>query len=420
MLSLRALGGCGEIGRNCLTLEWNDGLIMLDCGVKRDMQNGHIGEYPLLTKHLADRLQAVFLSHAYLDHSGALPFLYHLGYKGDIYASNETINVVDSFTKKWDHFVIEQQGELPFTAQDMGALRFHPVHFGINRPEKLNLTVTCGRTGRMLGSLWFLFEINNQRVLYCSDSVRNPYLLKCDPLPTADIAIYSCADAGRHIDNKESMQALVDIIEDTTDNDGKVLLPVPSKGRATALYQALTLHCSNIPIYIDKIILDNLKLLSHKTDWAKPFSYMEQNMNIHIVQTDADRKAACENSDGAIILANDGMLTAHSGYYYLQQLGQDDANTVVITGHAAVGTPAQLLFDEAFCSAKNLNLQRIKLPFKLHLDDDDVLALNEQVQAKKVLLVHTEKEFARDLLQRLRQNHIEAICPSVKDSWELA
>ena len=417
MLKFRSLGGCGEIGRNCFLLEWNDSTIMLDCGIKRSINNGTIGEYPFLDQHWINRIKAVFLSHAYLDHSGALPLLHHLGYNGNIYASTETINVIDSFTHKWVHFVKENQGTLPYTHNDLENLRFSPIQTGINRAD--DLTVTCGRTGRMLGSLWFLFEINNQRILYCSDSVRSPYLLKCDPLPTADIAIYCCGDAGRQIDNKESMRILLDIIEEITDADGKVLLPVPSKGRATAFYQALTMHCPDIPLYVDKIILDNVKLLSLKTEWVKPFSYMEQNMNIHVIQTDEERQAACNNPDGAIILANDGMLTAHSGAYYLSQLGQDPTNEVVITGHAAAGTPAQLLFDEDYCTKNNLDIQKANIPFKLHLDDDDVLALNEQVQAKKVILVHTEKDAAANLIKSLAHQGIEVICPSNCNSWEL-
>jgi len=418
MITLKVLGGCSEIGRNCFILEWNDGIIMLDCGVKREMHDNHIGEYPLLTRGIAERLQAVFLSHAFLDHSGALPLLYHLGYKGNIYTSDETINVVDSFTHKWSHFVDEQQGTLPFAQEDMAALRFHTVQPGVNRIQ--GLTVISGRAGRMLGSLWFLFEINNQRIFYCSDSVLNPYLLKRDPPPTADIAIYCCSDAGRHLINDAAIQDLLETIEDITDRDGKVLLPVPSRGRSAALYQVLTLQAPDIPLYVDKIILDNLKLLALKTDWAKPFSYIEQNTTIHVIRSDEDRQAACDSPDGAIILANDGMLTAHSGVYYLQHLGQDADNMVIFTGHAAVGTPAQLLFDETYCHDHNLNIQKMTIPFKLHLDDDDVITLNDQVQAKKVVLVHTEKKAASNLLKRLSQTGVEAICPALNESWELA
>ena len=88
---LSSLSGSGENGRNCHLIEYNDKIILLDCGVKREIIDGTVGFYPGLTKEIVNKISCVFLSHCHEDHVAALPLLYHLGYKGLVYATKETI-----------------------------------------------------------------------------------------------------------------------------------------------------------------------------------------------------------------------------------------------------------------------------------------------------------------------------------------
>ena len=49
MIKLYSLGGSGENGRNCYAIEWSEGAILLDCGVKREINENGVGDYPVLT-----------------------------------------------------------------------------------------------------------------------------------------------------------------------------------------------------------------------------------------------------------------------------------------------------------------------------------------------------------------------------------
>ena len=91
MIKLYSLGGSGENGRNCYAIEWSEGAILLDCGVKREITEYSVGDYPVLTQEFVSKLKFVLLSHAHEDHSAALPLIYSLGYKGKVYATKETI-----------------------------------------------------------------------------------------------------------------------------------------------------------------------------------------------------------------------------------------------------------------------------------------------------------------------------------------
>ena len=61
MIKLYSLGGSGENGRNCYAIEWSEGVILLDCGVKREINENGVGDYPVLTKELVSKLKFVEL-----------------------------------------------------------------------------------------------------------------------------------------------------------------------------------------------------------------------------------------------------------------------------------------------------------------------------------------------------------------------
>ena len=119
MIKLYSVGGSGENGRNCYAVEWSDGIILLDCGVKREINNGKVGDYPVLTKELVSKIKFILLSHAHEDHSAALPLIYNMGYRGKIYTSNPTANATPNFINKWRNFVKDNNGSVPFNDEDI-------------------------------------------------------------------------------------------------------------------------------------------------------------------------------------------------------------------------------------------------------------------------------------------------------------
>ena len=104
MIKIISLGGSGEDSRSCFLVQSENLSVLFDCGVRREIADVS-RVYPLITKEIAENLDAVIISHAHEDHSAALPYLYALGYQGAVYASDETITLIPSYLRKWAQYV---------------------------------------------------------------------------------------------------------------------------------------------------------------------------------------------------------------------------------------------------------------------------------------------------------------------------
>ena len=84
-------GGAEEVGRSCILVSSGNTNILLDAGVKL----GTVVEHPQIPKQVLDKIDAIFVSHAHMDHVGYLPHLFSAGYRGKIYATKPTIELTN-------------------------------------------------------------------------------------------------------------------------------------------------------------------------------------------------------------------------------------------------------------------------------------------------------------------------------------
>lgn len=396
-IKISALGGSGENGRNCFIIETDDGAILLDCGVKREKKDQQVGFYPSLTAELVSRIKAVFLSHCHEDHTAALPLLYQLGYKGAVYASEETIEATPALIKKWMKYVQENNGGLPFAKEMVDRIEYRTLQLGPNNVE--GISSTTGRSGHVLGGMWYVFNFGGKRVLYTGDITLDTAILEMDIPPECNTAIMNCAYAGKQMNQKQQYAALLASIQATLGQGGKVLLPLPPKGRGSDLYLYLKEYLQNTTIYVEKSIVQNCEALLQKKHWIKSGIGKKQGTgnNVITVENDEQRHNASNIPGGAVYLVTDGMLTTADGLYYFNQIKSDSRNKVIITGHAAAGTTGALIFDKEYCLKNGIALTAEKIIFKVHLDDSDIMALNEKVKAKTIILFHSNEENNRNL-----------------------
>ena len=417
MIKLYSLGGSGENGRNCYAIEWSEGIILLDCGVKREINENGVGDYPVLTKELVSKLKFVLLSHAHEDHSASLPLIYSMGYRGKVYASSPTANSTPNFMNKWKNFVKENNGVIPFSEEDVVKVEFETLNIGLNNIDGVEITV--GRSGHVVGGIWFIVNVEGKKIFYSGDIVSEPMLLHNDKPSQVDAAILNCAYAGKILKQSQQYEILLNSVKETLSIGGKAVLPLPPNGRGCDIYKFICENIKDIPLYVDKEIIDNYKKLSDMTEWVKNIDGSLVSENVVCIATIEDREEVCLKDEPAIILTQDGMLTAVQGKYYFERLKEDGRNKVIITGHAAKGTIGAEIFNEEYSINNSVNLQKDHIIFKVHFDDVDVMKFNNYLKSKTIILFHSNKEKTVNVISNLNEAGVKAMCLAPGTSYDL-
>lgn len=452
-IAVTSLGGSGEEARNCFLLEAGNHTVLLDCGVRREALGEFDRVYPALTREIAGRLTAVFLSHAHEDHVAALPYLYELGYRGNVYGTEETIRLAGGFMKKWADFVTSAGGRLPFSVETMNRVAFSTISLGSQVVE--GLSVTAGRSGHMLGSCWLRFEHGGKSLLYTGDMTLAGRLLATDLPPESDGAVVDCAYAGRTLSQAGQYGALVDLAEEVAAGGGKLLLPVPPNGRGSDILLHLCENLRGVPVYAEANVAALCGELLKERKWLRsdvcgrisgageesngvglPWGRIDavalpcgqidavglpcgriDAMNRANTFTNAislpdvqSRSLALSAPGPAVYLTGDGMMSGPAAAAYFEALKGDARNCILITGHTARSALGSRIFDPAFRAQAGLAARAERLTIKVHLDDQDVIALNRSVRAKKILLFHAPLESTRELTGKLRNLGVDARC----------
>ena len=406
---LSAFGGSGENGRNCYTIGVGDEFILLDCGVKREIADGQVGFYPALTKEIVSKIKAVFLSHCHEDHVAGLPLLYELGYTGKVYGTRETIAETMGFVKKWMGYVEKNHGVLPFKPESADLIRLAEIELG--RQEIEGIAFETGRSGHVLGGTWYIFTIEGKRLLYTGDMCREPGVLAFDQPGKCDAAIMNAAYAGKKIVQSEQFAALLDSVKETALAGGKVLLPVPPKGRGIEIAQFLgaQLKDTDIPVFVESAVEKSYKQLAMQESWIKPGILSEFPANLHVLSTDEARADALAFAGGAVYITPDGMLSTELGLMYFTALKGDSSNKVIISGHAAKGTAGAGVLDESYRAANGVKAAGEKIVFKVHMDDDDIVAMCRDTGAKQAVLFHSDAVNTTAVKARLAQDGVAGL-----------
>lgn len=396
MLEITSLGGCGEDSRNCFLLQSGDRSVLLDCGVRREI--AEVSKvYPLLTEEIARNLDAVYLSHAHEDHSAALPYLYELGYQGEVYASAETISLTHPFLRKWVNFVKNNGGELPFREGNIDRIRFRNI-------EDSPVQLIHGRSGHITGGLWYRFEFGGQSLLYTGDLTYDSLLLQADPLPGADTLVIDSAYADRHLNQAAQYRKLAETARNVTASGGKLLLPVPANGRGIDMFVYLSRF--GLPLFAEENIVKNTKELSEKKKWIKPFDFPYEN---YTTVSNSNRDELLHRMSTGVYLFGDGMMTTAASLKYFEAVKDDSNSRIIISGHSARGTLANQLLQRDFIIQNDIKASAEHLTIKVHNDFDDVVSLVSMVRPKNVMLFHCQKSGCTALAEKLTEQGINVL-----------
>jgi len=451
MATLTFYGAAQEVTGSCHLVESPAlGRVLLDCGLR---QGGDASEH--ISKHDFDfdptSIDAVILSHAHLDHSGRLPMLVHQGFRGPIYCTQATRQLLRILLEDARHLYekdLERENlrrarsgrdpiEPEYTYRDVDAVLRqcdgHPYHVSFELESgKGDAQVRFLDAGHILGSAIVELTLNEggeQKVLVFSGDLgnNNSALMNDAEMPErADLVLMEGTYGDRdHRSHEDTIDQLREVLQETWQRGGNVLIPAFAVGRTQelifhlgCLYQAGELDDWQIfldsPMAIDVTeVYDRwLHLMDDKdvrclTDSGRD-SLREFLPMLKLCRTAEESMEINKVKSGAIVIAGSGMCTGGRIRHHFKHRIWRDSTTIIFIGFQAYGTLGRILVD----GKKDIKMFGEEFKVRARIETIGGLSAHAGQSALKnwaahfktaprVCLVHGEPESLQALSQQL-------------------
>lgn len=413
MIKLKIWGGAGEHGRSCYFFCGEQNRIMFDCGVKKEGE----GLYPLMVAEEIPQLNAIFLSHAHEDHSIGLPLLYKHGYKGDIWTTRATAEQLERYFDSWRKYVNRREGELPYEDKHIEAMSYRYLEDYALPGEWFELSndlkMKWGRSGHLVGSVWFMLEMEGRKLFFSGDYSRESQLLKADT-PNDSMTDLSIVDNAYGMENEPQhvkLEQLKQTVESVLEAGGQLLLPVPALGRGQELLVWASEQFPECELIVEQAIWQGLESMGNRPEWLRTGALKRIKKTISsnkvvIPLDDEVRICLLERDVPCIIFTGDGMMESPRARWYYERLSQSVKHRVILTGHTARGSFARKLLEEGTLSSGCL-VQHIC--YKVHQGLPDVGIMLNEVPSRQAVLVHAPKEETDLVVARLLDEGYEGL-----------
>ena len=453
---ITSLGGYREVGRSSTLLRTPESSILIDCGVNVG-RNSTKEMFPRLDslEFSIENLDAVVITHAHLDHSGFLPYLFKYGYEGPVYTTKATSNLMTLL--QIDYLdVAKKEGKLmPYDSKDVKQTVLHtiPLSYGEVTDISPDIRLTLHNAGHILGSAIVHLHIGNglynmaiaQDFKYRQTNLLDPAISKFPRLE----ALFMESTYGNPQDvmptNKEAETQLKDIIVSTLTRGGKVLIPVLAVGRAQELQIVIESLMNkglipSVPVYLDGMISEASAVTTCHPEYLsrklrEKIFHVGQNPFLaecfHKVES-KDERSQIVGGDPCIILATSGMLTGGPSVEYFEKLSGDGKNSIVFVsyqGEGSLGRKVQKNVNEITVMEKgHAKMLRIDMEvhtvigFSGHSDRKELLNYARKANPKpeKLFLIHGEKSKCISLASTLHKMlKIETKAPDVLETIRL-
>ncbi|MBT7241502.1 MAG: beta-CASP ribonuclease aCPSF1, partial [Candidatus Diapherotrites archaeon] len=234
-----ALGGFREVGRSCALLETENTKVLLDAGVNFSQDD----PYPYIDAlgYPVSDLDAVIITHAHSDHHVLLPYLYKLGFDGPVFCTEPTRDLMSLIQFDYIKVNLANGNEVPFTEAEVKGVLLHTIPRDYREVTDIapDIRLTFHNAAHILGSASAHFNIGegSHNLVYSAD-IKYGMTRLFDNLdiryPRIETLViestYGAKDA-LQTPRAQAEQQLLDVINETTQFGGNVLIPVFGVGR---------------------------------------------------------------------------------------------------------------------------------------------------------------------------------------------
>jgi len=411
---LSFLGGIREVGRSAILVDTGTENFLLDYGIKINVKPT---EYP---KPVKTKLNAILLSHTHLDHSGALPLMFHQGQHCPVYGLEITRSLVKMLLFD-SHKISRYEGEEEkFSKKDINTTlrHFKPVKY--KKPFKVGKTrVTFFNSGHIPGSGMILLETKDKRILYTGDyNLSDTRLVRGIDLdiPEVDVLITESTYSDReHPDRQKEERKMIDTIRGTLANDGIALIASFAIARTQEILLILDEYELKEKIYMDGMAQKATRIIDSYPGMQREYNEVKRSLKrqeVKFIKHPATRKKIIK--EPCIILTTSGMLTGGPIAYFIEKLYNREDCSLILTGFQVPGTEGAILLKTGRYIHEDLDIpvkmSIRKFDFSSHASRSELFKFAKRMNPEKIFCVHGEntQRFAKEL----RDEHgFDAVSP---------
>ena len=444
-MKIKFCGASQGVTGSCHLITTDKHKILLDCGQfqgGKTMEAMNSEAFPFVP----EEVECVVLSHAHIDHCGRLPLLVKRGFKGNIYGTDATADLLDVMLRD-SAYIHEKDAEMQsrknartgkpaveplYTIQDAEeALKLvKPVLYDQLIELNPEIKIVFNDAGHILGSaiteLWITEGESTSKIVFSGDLgvMDRPILRNPTKIKKADYVIMETTYGNRvHEANSTSIDQLIKITIDTVKRGGSVIIPSFAVGRTQELIYQFNMFYENHPeykkyledvnVYIDSPMATTATEVFKKNaqvfdDETREYILKGDNpldfKNLKFTRNTADSQMLNNDKSPKIIISASGMCEAGRIRHHLKHNLWDSRNSIVFVGYQAEGTLGRMLIEGAkevklfgetiMVSAQIHNLEG----FSGHVDRDGLLdwLSGFQKKPKQVFLVHGETDSKLD------------------------
>ncbi len=465
-MKIQFIGAAHEVTGSCTLLTINDKYYLVDCGMEQGRDVFHNISLPISPSNI----EAVFITHAHIDHSGMLPKLYKDGFNGVIYATDVTCDLCNIMLRdsahiqeseaKWRSRKSERAGgetiDPVYNINDaLGAISlFRPCPYGNIIPVAEGIAIRFTDIGHLLGSacieIW-LTEKNIQKKIVFSGDVGNiGQRIICDPKQVEEtdyLVIESTYGDRLHEGKKGDVVAeLASYFQKAFDKGGNVIIPSFAVGRTQEMLYAIreikekglvTGH-KKFPVYVDSPLAGEATSIFIQ---CNPICFDEETMSLldkgvnpiwfdglKVTESLEESKQINFDETPKVIISASGMCEAGRIRHHLKHNLWKENSIILFVGYQAIGSLGRRLLDgvqsvklfgeEILVNAEIASLQGTSG----HADRDGLVKWIEGFSKKPELIFvnHGEAESCENFKTLLENLGYNAVAPYSGTEYSLA
>jgi uncharacterized protein len=427
-IQISFLGGASSIGASCTLVQVAGVSFVVDCGVR------YSGSSPLpdLSMLTEQRVDAVLMTHAHMDHSGGLPVLAEACPGAPVFATPPTMDLIGILLRDALRLMNapDRESEVPlYTQHQVDALLARVAPVKHHQPIQVGeVEIRWLPASHILGASMILLNSPAGAILFTGDysiTAQQTVPALARPDFQADLVISEATYGERlHEDRDVAEERLLGQVAEVIDRGGRVLIPAFAVGRAQEVLLILKRALRNgtlpdTPVFVDGMVRAVCDIYRSHEPFVSRGLLHEIRRTPHAFYTDAiqpvsrrEDRARVLDTSPSIIVASSGMLAGGPSQGYCLELVKNPNDAVLLTGYQDEESPGRALLDLARTDGpKELRLGPATVPvaclfgtygLSAHADRMQMVSWIEATAPRTVVLVHGDETAKQALSRSLR------------------